>query len=298
MGTIFNIQRYCLHDGDGIRTAVFLKGCPLRCIWCHNPEGLSDEVSVLYNTERCSLCLRCVEKCACRVFDVTEKRIVLDREKCRKCGECARVCLNSANELMGKSISANEVIREVLKDKIYYNTSGGGMTVSGGEPSMQADFTLSLIKEARSLEISTCIETCGIGSRWFYESAADMGASFLYDLKCMNSAKHKELTGVDNQRIIDNLLYLFSRGADVVIRLPMIPGINDTEEDVALLCEFLRKSLGKYRKAEIMPYHSFGISKAKRLGKEDVFVCKDADEKDKARWKQSFLEKGVNVEIN
>lgn len=296
MGIIFNIQRYCLHDGDGIRTNVFFKGCPLRCIWCHNPEGLTADISVSFNSEKCTLCGRCLADCAGR--EIKDGRLVLDRSKCTACNKCVDNCLTFANELLGKSVTAQEVIDEVLRDKIYYKTSGGGMTLSGGEPSSQPSFALELIRKAAEHGISTCIETCGIGSRDFYQKAFDLSCTFLFDLKCMDPERHRELTGADNDRIISNLEYLFELGADIVIRIPLIPGINDTEDDISALCDFLIKHKGKYRYAEIMPYHTFGISKAKRIGKEDIYVSSDATADDKSRWKEAFLKKGLDVKIS
>ncbi len=295
MGTIFNIQRYCLHDGDGIRTNVFFKGCPLRCIWCHNPEGLDTSPSVAYNEEKCVLCGKCLEVCPGRsVFD---GKLSIERGKCIGCNSCVSVCLCGANEVFGKDISAEEIMKEVLKDRIYYKTSGGGMTLSGGEPSMQADFALELIRLAKECGIGTFIETCGIGSCDFYKAASELGASFLFDIKCIDENKHRKLTGVSNTNIISNLLYLLNRGSDVIVRMPLVPGVNDSKEDIDSLCAFLREHEGKYRYAEIMAYHSFGAAKADRLGK-DSFVAPDATAEDKERWRSMFFENGIDVKLS
>jgi pyruvate formate lyase activating enzyme len=208
------------------------------------------------------------------------------------------MCLAGANELFGKNVTADEVMNEARKDKIFYETSGGGITLSGGEPSMQADFALEIIEKAKNEGIGTAIETCGYGERDFYKKAFEMGATFLYDLKCMDSERHKDLTGVPNERIIENLEMLFSLGADVIIRLPMIPGVNDNAEDLDLLCAFLKKHEGKYRYAEIMPYHSFGVAKAERIGKKDVFCQSDATKEDKDRLVREFANRGIDVKIS
>ena len=194
-GIIFNIQKFCLHDGDGIRTCVFLKGCPLRCIWCHNPESLEKSPVLSFDKQKCSLCGKCIDVCSVR--RIHNGTLNLDREKCIKCGNCTDVCLNDANEIIGKEISSAEVMAEVIKDKIFYDTSGGGLTVTGGEPSYQADFTLELLRLAKDSGISVATETCGIGSRDFYKEAADIGTTFLYDIKCIDSARHKALTGTE-----------------------------------------------------------------------------------------------------
>jgi len=208
------------------------------------------------------------------------------------------LCLCNANEMFGCEMSADDVMKEVLRDKIYYKTSGGGMTLSGGEPSMQSEFALELIQKAKDAGIRTSIETCGYGDRSFYEAAASMGSAFLYDIKCMLREKHKLLTGVDNERIIANLLYLFESGADVTIRLPMIPGVNDSRSDIEELCSFLRSNEGKYRYAEIMPYHSFGVAKAERVGTVGTFREADASDEDIKRWCNDFAHFGITVKVS
>ena len=296
MGVIFNIQRYCLHDGDGIRTNVFFKGCPLRCLWCHNPEGLNSTVSVSFSKDKCTGCGSCLAVCGGRSLE--GGKISIARDACTKCGKCAEVCLAGANELIGKEMTADEVMAQVRRDKMFYKTSGGGMTLSGGEPSMQTDFALELIRLAKEEGIGTFIETCGIGPRRFYEGAADMDAVFLFDIKCIDPDSHFALTGVANEKILDNLRYLFERNADVIIRLPMIPKLNDTDEDIRLLCEFLKENEGKYRYAEIMPYHTFGTAKAERLGEESKYKATDATSDDKENWVRRFADHGVNVKVS
>lgn len=296
-GTIFNIQKFCIHDGDGIRTNVFLKGCPLRCIWCHNPEGLERERNVSFFAERCTGCGRCLAKCPGRTIDETGK-LHIDRSKCTLCGSCVEACLNKVNEIMGYDISVEEVFADVMKDKMFYDTTGGGMTVSGGEPSYQSEFTLTLLRMGKEAGIGIAVETCGIGKREFYEEAADLGTTFLFDLKCMDTYKHKALTGVANDHIIDNLLYLFERGADVRIRMPMIPGCNDSDDDIRNLCNFLKEHEGSYKYAEIMPYHTLGVGKSEHLGREVGFRAENASDADIARWVALFERENVKVKVS
>ena len=295
MGVVFNIQKFCLHDGDGIRTCVFLKGCPLDCLWCHNPESKSRLCELAFTADKCTACGRCLEVCPGRT--VRNGALELDRDACRLCGKCTDLCLNGANELIGTEMSADEVFAEVMKDQIFYG-SDGGLTVSGGEPSYQPEFTLELLSLAKDAGITRAIETCGSGTRDFYAAAAELGTTFLFDIKCMDRARHRELVGADNAHIIDNLLYLFSVGADVIIRLPMIPGLNDTDADIAALCEFLKEHRGSYRYAEIMPYHPLGIGKADRLGAAVGYRHDTASDTEIEGWIGQFTRHGVEVRVS
>lgn len=295
MGVVFNIQKFCLHDGDGIRTCVFLKGCPLDCLWCHNPESKSTAVELAYTARKCTACGRCLEFCPAR--SIRDGKLTVDRDACRRCGACVAGCLNGANELIGTEMTAEEAFAEVMRDEMFYGTDGG-LTVSGGEPSYQPDFTLELLTLAKNAGISRAIETCGSGTRDFYTKAAELGTTFLYDLKCMDPARHKELTGADNRHIIDNLLYLFSVEADVIIRLPMIPGCNDSDGDIAALAAFLREHEGSYRYAELMPYHPLGISKAERLGATQDYEHATASDDEISRWLAEFARHHVFVRVS
>ena len=295
-GTVFNIQKFCIHDGDGIRTCVFLKGCPLRCIWCHNPESLEKTPALSFNKQKCSSCGRCLAECTARTIE--NSILNIEREKCVKCGKCVEICFNDANEITGKEMTTQEVLDEVIKDKMFYDTSGGGITISGGEPSYQPDFTIELLTLAKEYEISLAIETCGIGSRDFYEKCADLGTTFLFDIKCPDPIRHKELTGADNTRIMSNLKYLMNRGADIIIRLPLIPGCNDSNEDIEKLCKFLNENKGGYRYAEIMPYHSLGIGKSEKLGTTATYIHDSATDKEISLWCDLFTSNNIDIKVS
>ena len=244
-GTIFNIQRFCINDGPGIRTTVFLKGCPLKCIWCHNPESQAREPEIMFYKDKCTKCGSCV--------NVT----VNDSDF---------VCINDAKEICGKEISSDEVIKEVLKDEIFYQNSGGGITISGGEPFYQFDFSLELVKKAKENGLHTAIETCGFVKNSNLKKIAEFVDLFLYDYKETNSEKHKNFTGVDNTVIIDNLSFLNDINKDVILRCPIIKGCNDRREHFEGIAEIANRYKNILH-IEIEPYHSLGEGKYSALGK-------------------------------
>ncbi len=200
--------------------------------------------------------------------------------------------------MLGYEASEEEIVAQVLKDKMFYDRSGGGITLSGGEPSYQPEFALNLLGMSKEAGIGIAVETCGAGSRDFYGKAADLGTTFLYDLKCMDPEKHKKFTGADNAHIIGNLDYLMDRGADVIVRIPLIPGLNDTDEDIDALCAFLKAREGKFRYAEIMPYHSLGVGKMRKIGGVPAHEADAAGQKEKERWLGRFEKNGVSVRIS
>lgn len=296
MGIVFNIQRFCIHDGDGIRTCVFLKGCPLRCLWCHNPESQEKAPTLSFQEKKCTLCQRCLGLCDAR--RMIHGRMAVDRTRCIHCGKCVRACLNDANEIIGLDMTAEEVMKEVVKDRLYYETSGGGVTLTGGEPAFQEDFSLELLRLLQKEGISRAMETCGQGGQDFYEAALALGTTFLYDLKCMDPALHQKLTGVSNQMILENLAFLMDRGADLIVRLPMIPGCNDAEENIQDMAAFLKAREGKYRYAELMPYHALGLEKEKKIGRANRYKHDNATKEEKERWVSLFKHYGIDVRVS
>lgn len=266
-GTIFNIQKFCINDGPGIRTTVFLKGCPLKCIWCHNPESQSAHPELMYAADKCVKCRRCFAVCKCGAHKFTNDIHSLDRESCRLCMECVRVCPVNALEVSGKITNVKSVIDEVLKDKKFYDNSGGGITISGGEPMFQFEFTKAILKEAKSNGIHTCIETSGYAPKEHYKEIAPLVDLFLFDYKETDPEKHKKYVGAGNELILENIFMLDSMGAEIILRCPIIPTINDREEHLTGIAELADK-LKNIIEINVEPYHTLGKSKAEKLGRE------------------------------
>lgn len=296
---VTNIQRYCVDDGPGIRTTVFLKGCPLRCVWCHNPETYSVKPQCLQREEKCVSCMKCVEVCPSGARKNEGGKLTFDRTKCTVCGKCAEACPSDACEVCGKEMTVSEVLATVRRDKRYYDTSGGGMTVSGGECSMHPDFTLELIKEAKDMGISSCIETCGFGKPEFFASAAELGVHFLFDLKVMDEKLHEKLCGVSNTLILKNLSALIDKKAIITLRLPLVPGINDSDEALDSMARYIASLGDEIREVQIMPYHPLGLGKAASLGITQAEVPREMYENGckmcRERWEKAFLVHGVRV---
>ncbi len=288
-GTVFSIERCSLHDGPGIRTTVFLKGCPLRCLWCHNPESQSRRPEVYFLAERCLTCGKCVEVCPGDCHELGqdgEHRI--DRATCVVCGECAANCPAGALELKGETMTVAEVMSEVLKDRDYYAASGGGLTLSGGEPMAQFAFTRALLSAARDENIHTCLETSGFAPLVQYQELAPLVDLVYFDWKDSDPARHEEYTGVKHDLIRDNLVALNASGAHIVLRCPIIPGLNARDEHFTGIAE-LAEMLENIREIHVLPYHPMGQSKSSRLGKD--YPLPDIDFAEKAvadEWRKKI----------
>ena len=266
-GTIFNIQKFSINDGPGIRTTVFLKGCPLNCLWCHNPESKSVKREVFYNFEKCVGCGRCGNICPNGCHIIEDGRHIYNRDKCTACGECTEMCFTEALETVGETKTVEEVIKEVLKDKDFYENSGGGMTLSGGEPMLQFEFTYELLKRAKEEGLHTCIETCGFTKSENLKKIAPFVDIFLFDFKETDPEKHKEFTGVSNENILENLKMLDCMGCKTILRCPIIPTLNDREDHLNGIAA-LANELENIIEINVEPYHPLGSSKAAFLNKD------------------------------
>lgn len=287
-GIVFDLQRFSLNDGPGIRTTVFLKGCPIHCDWCHNPESQSFQPQLSFNPEKCINCFDCVAACPSGAHKIADNKHIVDFESCVLSGECVKACTHDALKITGIEKDVYEIIQVVLKDKAYYNNSGGGLTISGGEPLAQFEFTKALLAAAKKEGIHTCVDTCGQASKEKFKEILLLTDLFLYDFKMTDSAAHKQFTGSGNRQIMENLDFLLQNGANIILRCPIIPGINDNDEHFAGISEVAGK-YPKIKSVEFLPYHSMGRDKASHIGMEyKLKSIPSASEEDKIKWMKFF----------
>jgi pyruvate formate lyase activating enzyme len=263
-GIVFDIKRFSIHDGPGIRTTVFFKGCPLRCWWCHNPESQVHEPEMMFHGNRCVGCGACVDVCPQGAISLQGDVAATDAEKCVLCGTCAEVCYADAREIVGREMTAEDVAAEIERDVPFYDESGGGATISGGEPLLQVGFLRAVLRACKEREIHTALDTCGFAPWEALESVRGLVDLFLYDLKLMDDARHRAFTGASNEPILGNLRALAERGHAIALRVPLVPGINDDEENIRRIAVFAA-ALPRLQRVDVLPYHRAGTDKYSRM---------------------------------
>jgi len=296
-GIVFDIRRYAIHDGPGIRTTVFLKGCALSCWWCHNPEGQSPRPEVIVRDGRCVRCGACVEACELGAAALTAAGPDADRAVCRDCEShaCADVCYAEAREVAGRSMTVDQVMATVTRDLPFYENSGGGVTLSGGEPLLQARFAAALLAALKAAGIHTALDTCG-HAPWDALDALRRDVDlFLYDVKLMDEELHRRFTGVGNGRILANLRNLSERGHRILLRVPVIPGVNDDDANIAAVAA-LAAGLPDLAGVDLLPYHRMGAEKYVRLDRAYRLLPTDAPSRERLdAMAAMFASAGVTV---
>ncbi len=264
-GTIFDIKKFAIHDGPGLRTTVFFKGCPLECWACHNPEGKEGRIDLFVREERCTFCGDCLDVCEPGSISIAGELFEVDRSTCTSCGKCVEVCLPGALAIAGRTVTVAEVLEEIERDVVFYDQSGGGVTFSGGEPLSQPDFLLDLMRECKERDISVAVDTSGQAPLDLVKTVAKFADLFLYDLKLLDARRHEEFTGSTNEVILANLAWLAENGPPVVVRVPLFAGINDDGENISALGRFAA-GISNGISIDLLPYHRAGIDKYSRLG--------------------------------
>jgi pyruvate formate lyase activating enzyme len=296
---ITNIQGYSIHDGPGIRTVVFFKGCPLSCKWCANPECISGKPQTGFIEILCKCCGKCIDACPNNAISVVEDKPRIDYSLCAACGACRDNCSYGALVKYGDLMTVDEVWDAVRRDKMFYDTSNGGVTVSGGEPLFYAPFVRELFDLCRKERIGTCVETCGFVDSDAFLDVMPVTDLFLFDLKHMDPGAHKMYTGHHNDKILKNAAFIIERGADVVFRQPLIPGVNDSPINIEATAAFLKNLGGNALSLELMPFHRMGSDKYKALNIEyfmdDLVIM---DNKDLEAVKKAYIDHGINCTIS
>jgi pyruvate formate lyase activating enzyme len=272
-GVVFNIQHYSIHDGPGIRTTVFMNACPLRCLWCQNPESQTMQPQVFLLAEKCTGCGTCVPACPNHAISIIDGISVTDRKLCKGCGKCAEVCPNEARSLMGKEMTAGEVFKDINSDAIFYKRSGGGITLSGGDPVGQPEFSIAILKLCKQAGLHTAIETSGYAKWEIFKQILEHVDMVLFDFKQMDSGDHKKCTGVPNELILENAKKIVHElHIPLAARIPLIPGYNDDFDNIAATAKFIKNELDKSIKVHILPYHKLGETKYERMETPEKIV--------------------------
>ncbi|MBZ0298183.1 MAG: glycyl-radical enzyme activating protein [Anaerolineae bacterium] len=294
-GIVFDIKKFSVHDGPGIRTTVFLKGCGLRCWWCHNPESQHPQPELMLRPNLCIACGACAVTCPQDAIHWDSDQYVTDRDRCQRCGTCVEACFANAREIVGQEMTVADVMDEILRDRAFYDQSRGGVTFSGGEPLFQTDFLAELLSACKAEEIQTVVDTCGYAPQAAFDRVRQDVDLFLYDVKLMDSARHRRVTGAPNDRVLSNLRWLSAKGHRIIVRIPIIPNINDDEDNLHETARFLR-TLSAVERVDLLAYHRIGVDKYDRLARTNPMPPTDApDDSRMTEIEQLFRDYGLQV---
>ncbi|MCU0379134.1 MAG: glycyl-radical enzyme activating protein [Bacteroidales bacterium] len=295
---IFDIKRYAINDGPGIRVVIFFKGCNLQCSWCHNPESISPGIEKMFAPARCIRCGTCVEVCPEKAVTLTPEGIVTDPEKCKVHGRCAEVCPTKAIEMSGRVMSVDEIMDAIEKERVFFDHSGGGVTFSGGEPLLHIPLLTKLLDECGRRGIHRAVDTAGNVSSKVITDIATRTDLFLYDLKMMDPVLHRKWTNASNDRILSNLILLAATGTDIIIRIPLMGGINDTEENIDQTARFISSLAGDRKQVNLLPFHKIAQNKYMKLGRPDSFELFAEPDKDRlAGIVEQFAAYGIKATV-
>ena len=295
---IFDIKRYAINDGPGIRIVIFMKGCNLNCAWCHNPESISARQEKMYASTKCIGCGTCVAACPDKAIALTPEGIITDAERCNLCGKCAEACPAKAIEMSGKLMSVAEIMNEIEKERVFFDQSGGGVTFSGGEPLLHHEFLIQLLDECGRRKIHRAVDTAGFANTEILLEVAKHTDLFLFDLKMMDSEKHRKWMGVPNEKIRENLKILAETGANINIRIPLVGRVNNDEENMKATARFVAELSGEKKVVNLLPYHKIAQTKYQKLGRPDDFrLLEEPTKEAQLRALNIFQEYGIMASI-